>query len=132
MPGGSKKGGGLKTKKSAFYLKSGNKPTFKEMGSSPLYTHEGREHTTEAEEEAHRAIDREIREYNRETTERTRGIESERSEERQEEQSERTKHRSRYLREKQKEKERKEEGIGSKILRTGRETVGGFVDWITP
>ena len=28
------------SKKSAFYLKSGNKPTFKEMASSPLRTHE--------------------------------------------------------------------------------------------
>ena len=36
MPGGSKKGGGLKTKKSAFYLRSGNSPLFKNMGSSPL------------------------------------------------------------------------------------------------
>ena len=27
MPGGSKKGGGLKTKKSTFYLKSGNSPS---------------------------------------------------------------------------------------------------------
>ena len=36
MPGGSKKGGGLKTKKSSFYLKSGNTTSFKQMGSSPL------------------------------------------------------------------------------------------------
>ena len=36
MPGGSKKGGGLETKKSTFYLKSGNSPLFKTMGSSPL------------------------------------------------------------------------------------------------
>ena len=36
MPGGSKKGGGLETKKSTFYLKSGNSPLFKMMGSSPL------------------------------------------------------------------------------------------------
>ena len=35
MPGGSKKGGGLKTKKSAFYMRSGNSPLFKTMGSSP-------------------------------------------------------------------------------------------------
>ena len=36
MPGGSKKGGGLETKKSTFYLKSGNSPLFKQVGSSPL------------------------------------------------------------------------------------------------
>jgi|7_EtaG_2_1085326.scaffolds.fasta_scaffold12294_2 hypothetical protein len=36
MPGTSKKGGGLETKKSAFYLRSGNATPFKEMGSSPL------------------------------------------------------------------------------------------------
>ena len=36
MPGGSKKGGGLKTKKSPFYLKSGNTTSFKNMGNSPL------------------------------------------------------------------------------------------------
>ena len=35
MPGGSKEGGGLETKKSTFYLKSGNSPLFKKMGSSP-------------------------------------------------------------------------------------------------
>ena len=35
MPGGSKKGGGLETKKSTFYLRSGNKTPFKQMGSSP-------------------------------------------------------------------------------------------------
>ena len=35
MPGKSKKGGGLETKKSAFYLKSGNTTPFKQMGSSP-------------------------------------------------------------------------------------------------
>ena len=31
MPGGSKKGGGLKTKKSAFYLKSGNRATYSDL-----------------------------------------------------------------------------------------------------
>jgi hypothetical protein len=31
MPGGSKKGGGLKTKKSAFYLKSGNKASYSDL-----------------------------------------------------------------------------------------------------
>lgn len=36
MPGKSKKGGGLETKKSAFYLRSGNTTPFKQMGSSPL------------------------------------------------------------------------------------------------
>ena len=41
MPGGSKKGGGLTTKKSAFYLKSGNNTPFKMMGSSPLKQGEG-------------------------------------------------------------------------------------------
>ena len=35
MPGKSKKGGGLETKKSSFYLKSGNTTPFKQMGSSP-------------------------------------------------------------------------------------------------
>ena len=40
MPGGSKKGGGLETEQSTFYLKSGNNTSFKNMGSSPL-EHEG-------------------------------------------------------------------------------------------
>ena len=31
MPGGSKKGGGLTTKKSAFYLKSGNKASYSDL-----------------------------------------------------------------------------------------------------
>ena len=35
MPEGSKKGGGLEAD-TAFYLKSGNSPLFKTMGSSPL------------------------------------------------------------------------------------------------
>jgi|TARA_Y100000034_G_scaffold126528_1_gene177894 hypothetical protein len=36
MPGKTKEGGGLETKKSAFYLKSGNTTPFKQMGASPL------------------------------------------------------------------------------------------------
>jgi len=55
MPGGSKKGGGLKTKKSSFYLKSGNSPLFKMMGSSPV--------KQESEEGAHEERDHVIGEY---------------------------------------------------------------------
>ena len=53
-----------------FKLKSGNTTSFKEMGSSPLYTHEGNKaHITEAEEKAHLALDKEMQEDNEKTRE---------------------------------------------------------------
>ena len=52
MPGKSKKGGGLEVD-TAFYLKSGNSPLFKAMGSSPARTegHGGAEDHTHDNEE---------------------------------------------------------------------------------
>ena len=63
MPGGSKKGGGLTTKKSAFYLKSGNNPPFKQMGSSPLHSgHTWYERTKGKVQEYTRDLSREVSE----------------------------------------------------------------------
>ena len=109
-----------------FKMRSGNSPMFKYMGSSPVEMHEGgKEHMTQEEEDAHKAIDAKIAESNRKDAADRSDKESARSKKRQEATAERTRRRSEYLAQEQERKDREEKG-GVKGVVTG--VLEGFTE----